>query len=52
MLNLPSHVKEDLVGDMTCIGIFAKNREEWAITALACLTTAVTIVPFYDSLGP
>jgi long-chain acyl-CoA synthetase len=33
------------------LGIFSKNREEWAISDLACLRSAVTIVPFYESLG-
>lgn len=34
------------------MGIFAKNREEWAVADLACLRSSVTIVPFFDSLGP
>jgi long-chain acyl-CoA synthetase len=33
------------------LGIFAKNREEWAMVDLACLRSDITIVPFYDSLG-
>lgn len=33
------------------MGIFAKNREEWALIDLACMRSSVTIVPFYDSLG-
>ncbi|TNV82014.1 hypothetical protein FGO68_gene5718 [Halteria grandinella] len=33
------------------LGIFSKNREEWAIADLGCLRSAVTIVPFYESLG-
>lgn len=33
------------------LGILSKNREEWAITDLACLRSATTIVPFYESLG-
>ena len=33
------------------MGIFAKNREEWAMVDLACMISALTIVPFYDSLG-
>ena len=33
------------------LGIISKNREEWAITDLACLRSSVTIVPFYESLG-
>jgi long-chain acyl-CoA synthetase len=34
------------------MGIFSKNREEWAIVDLACMSSSVCIVPFYDSLGP
>jgi long-subunit acyl-CoA synthetase (AMP-forming) len=33
------------------LGIIAKNREEWAISALACLRQSITIVPFFESLG-
>lgn len=33
------------------LGIFSKNREEWAVADLACMRSSVTIVPFYDSLG-
>jgi len=33
------------------IGIFSRNREEWAVVDLACLRSNITIVPFYDSLG-
>jgi long-chain acyl-CoA synthetase len=33
------------------MGIFAKNREEWAVVDLACMRSSVTIVPFFDSLG-
>lgn len=33
------------------MGIFAKNKEEWAVIDLACMRNAVTIVPFFDSLG-
>ena len=38
--------------DFRFVGIIAKNREEWAVTALASLRSSVTIVPFYDSLSP
>ena len=34
------------------LGIFSKNREEWAISDLACMRSAITIVPFFESLGP
>jgi long-subunit acyl-CoA synthetase (AMP-forming) len=33
------------------LGIFARNREEWACLDLACARSTVCIVPFYDSLG-
>ena len=33
------------------MGIFSKNREEWAIIDIACMKACVTIVPFYESLG-
>jgi long-chain acyl-CoA synthetase len=33
------------------MGIFSKNREEWAMIDFACLRSDITIVPFYDSLG-
>ena len=33
------------------LGVYSRNREEWAITDLACMRTSVTIVPFFDSLG-
>jgi long-subunit acyl-CoA synthetase (AMP-forming) len=31
--------------------IFSKNREEWAITDLACMMTSITIVPPFENLG-
>jgi long-chain acyl-CoA synthetase len=34
------------------MGIYAKNREEWAMTAIANMMNAVTTVAFYDTLGP
>jgi long-chain acyl-CoA synthetase len=33
------------------MGVYSKNREEWAVTALACLQISGTIVAFYDTLG-
>lgn len=38
--------------DWNFLGIFAKNREEWAVADLACVRSSVTIIPFFDSLGP
>ena len=37
--------------DFQFIGIFAKNREEWVVTDLACIFNNITSVPFYDTLG-
>ena len=34
------------------MGIFARNREEWAITDLATMRQSGTTVALYDSLGP
>ncbi|XP_026190159.1 long chain acyl-CoA synthetase 7, peroxisomal [Cyclospora cayetanensis] len=36
---------------LRCIGIFAKNREEWIITEHACNAFGITAVPLYDTLG-
>jgi long-chain acyl-CoA synthetase len=33
------------------MGIYAKNREEWVITDIACMRDSITIVPFFDGLG-
>lgn len=37
---------------LRCIGIFARNREEWIITEHASNAYGVTVVPLYDTLGP
>ena len=34
------------------MGIYAKNREEWAFTDLATLRQGGTVIAFYDTLGP
>ncbi len=33
------------------VGIFSKNREEWAITDVANCLYGFTIIPLYDTLG-
>ncbi|CDW80980.1 long-chain-fatty-acid--ligase 5 [Stylonychia lemnae] len=33
------------------MGIFSRNREEWALVNLACMKISITVVPFFDSLG-
>lgn len=53
LLDLIAEVHEDQIkSNLNVLGIFAKNREEWAVIDLACMRSAVTIVPFFDSLGP
>ena len=42
----------DGIKELKMLGIFSKNREEWAVTDVACMISATTIVPFFDSLGP
>jgi long-chain acyl-CoA synthetase len=34
------------------MGIFSKNREEWAMINIANVKTSTTTVAFYDTLGP
>lgn len=34
------------------MGIYGKNREEWAITHLATISISATSVALYDTLGP
>jgi len=34
------------------MGIYAKNREEWALTAIANMKNSVATIAFYDTLGP
>jgi long-chain acyl-CoA synthetase len=38
--------------DWHFLGVYAKNREEWAVADLACMRSSITIIPFFDSLGP
>lgn len=38
-------------GNFHFIGIFSKNREEWAISDWACMISSITSVPLYDTLG-
>ena len=53
LLDMPTTVFEDVTNqNLTVMGIFAKNREEWAVVDLACMRSAITIIPFFDSLGP
>eukprot|EP01087_Luapelamoeba_hula_P016578 TRINITY_DN510_c0_g1_i1.p1 TRINITY_DN510_c0_g1~~TRINITY_DN510_c0_g1_i1.p1 ORF type:complete len:696 (-),score=85.33 TRINITY_DN510_c0_g1_i1:38-2125(-) len=34
-----------------CVGIYAKNREEWIVTEQACYASSFVLVSFYDTLG-
>lgn len=38
-------------GEFRFISIYAKNREEWILTDLACMNAAITSVTLYDTLG-
>ena len=49
-MNLCPNIKGEGI-DWNFMGIFSKNREEWAMIDFACLRSDITIVPFYDSLG-
>ncbi|XP_071829175.1 long-chain-fatty-acid--CoA ligase 1-like isoform X2 [Apostichopus japonicus] len=37
--------------DDTFVGIYSSNREEWAITDIACSAYNIISVPLYDTLG-
>ena len=37
--------------DYRFLGIISKNRVEWGLSALACMRSSISIVPFYESLG-
>jgi long-subunit acyl-CoA synthetase (AMP-forming) len=49
-LGLSSSNHDDGI-DFNFLGIFGKNSEQWATIDLACLRSAITIIPFFDSLG-
>ena len=49
-LNLSPNIQGEGI-NWNFMGIFSRNREEWAIIDFACLRSDITIVPFYDSLG-
>ena len=38
-------------GSFRFLGLYSKNREEWVTTDIACVLSAVTSVPLYDTLG-
>jgi long-subunit acyl-CoA synthetase (AMP-forming) len=33
------------------MGVYAKNCEEWAVSALAIMSISGTVIAFYDTLG-
>lgn len=33
------------------MGIYAKNREEWTLSDMACMCQSGTTIAFYDTLG-
>lgn len=36
--------------ELDVIGIFAKNREEWVFTDLACMINGITTIPFFETV--
>jgi long-chain acyl-CoA synthetase len=38
-------------GDFKFMGLYAKNREEWCQSDLACAMSGITVVTLYDTLG-
>jgi len=45
-------VQEENGSEYKFMGIYGKNREEWAITHLATISISGTSVALYDTLGP
>ena len=33
------------------MALYAKNREEWVVTDLACITSGITVITLYETLG-
>lgn len=33
------------------MGVYAKNREEWTLSDMACMRQSGTTIAFYDTLG-
>jgi len=38
-------------GKFRMLGFYSKNREEWAVTDIACVLNSIVSVPLYDTLG-
>lgn len=38
-------------GEFRFLSLYAKNREEWVITDLGCILSAISVVTLYDTLG-
>ena len=45
----PRHETED--GPFRFLALYSKDREEWAVTDLACILAGITTVTLYDTLG-
>lgn len=45
----PKVTNED--GTFRFISLYAKNREEWVVTDMACILSGLTSVTLYDTLG-
>jgi len=51
-LNLAVELSEFKHYKLKMVGIFSKNREEWLLLDIANTLYNVTMVPFYETLGP
>ena len=52
-LNLPTKTVDEYHDfELDVIGIFAKNREEWILTDLACMIHGIVTVPFFETVTP
>jgi long-chain acyl-CoA synthetase len=38
-------------GKLRTLSLYAKNREEWVVTDMACILSDITVVTLYDTLG-
>jgi len=52
ILNKNLAPKREMDGkQLRVLGIYSKNREEWALTDIACVLANISSVPLYDTLG-
>ena len=51
-LGLVPEISEYKDYKLKMVGIFSKNREEWALLDMANMLYGNTMIPLYDTLGP